>query len=203
MLTNEAFHTTLEEVFRFHAKKAPGLAIGISLVDQVRDRLGPVKERLNAIAETPGCLVDVIMVMTGCTIGNNYLRIIPGLGRFALTMFDRFDGRGVRGAVDLARIDPRRTPELAAFYHRTRSAEVQIGGPAREASRVKIMEEFDRIGRDIFRFENVWVIDHGKPPVASAGICASCGESFLIEESGVSRCAICQGRYAYYRKTPS
>ena len=52
MLTDSEFEKVTEEVFKFHTKRAPGLAIGVAMVDLARDLLGPVKGRLNVISET-------------------------------------------------------------------------------------------------------------------------------------------------------
>jgi len=52
MLTDSEFEKVTEEVFKFHTKRAPGLAIGVAMVDLDRDLLGPVKGRLNVISET-------------------------------------------------------------------------------------------------------------------------------------------------------
>lgn len=198
MLSEKEFEKVVEEVYRFHTKRAPGIAIGVAMVDLARQHLGTIKGKLNAIAETQACLSDVIQVMTGCTMGNRYLRVMKDLGRFALTLFDREDGNGVRVSIDLKKIDPKKTPELYKFFLRERDEEVQKGGEAREISGRKIVNELISVGRDIFRIERVKVREHGKPPMLPAAICQSCGESFLKRDESHKLCDFCSGINKYY-----
>ncbi len=198
MLSEKDFQQITEDIFRFHTKRAPGIPIGVAMVDLARQHLGPVKGRLNAISETQACLSDVLQVMTGCTMGNRYLRIMKDIGRYALTLFDREDGLGVRVSVDLAKIDRQKTPELFKFFRRERGEEVEKGGEAREASGRLILDEFLRIGRDIFRVQRVKVRQHGKPPMLHAAVCPECGESFLQRDDAHRRCDVCAGDGRYY-----
>jgi formylmethanofuran dehydrogenase subunit E len=197
MLSPKEFNEWTEKAFAFHTKRAPGIVIGVAMVDIAKERLGEVQTRLNAIAETQACIVDVIQVMLGCTFGNKYLRVVKELGHYAVTLFDRFDGRGVRVFVDVNKIDPQKTPELARFFKRTRDPEVKKGGEARIKSGQKIIEEFHSINKDIFGVEDVRVLDHGKPPMLRAGVCDSCGESFLVAD-GETTCKSCIGKLKYY-----
>ncbi|RCK81809.1 MAG: Formylmethanofuran dehydrogenase [Candidatus Ozemobacter sibiricus] len=198
MLSESEFLKITEEIYRFHTKRAPGIPIGVAMVDLARQHLGPIQGKLNAISETQACLSDVLQVMTGCTMGNRYLRVMKDIGRYALTLFDREDGRGVRVSVDLGKIDPQKTPELYKFFRRERGEEVEKGGEAREASGRLILEEFQRIGRDIFRVQRVRVRQHGKPPMLHAAICPECGESFLQRNEMHRRCDVCAGEAGYY-----
>jgi len=198
MLSTEEFKKILEEVFRFHTKRAPGLALGIVMVDFARELLGPVKGKLNAVAETQACLSDVIQVMTGCTIGNRYLKIFPDLGRFALTLYDREDGRGIRIFLDSQKVDSRETPELYKFIHRERDPSVQVGGEARDKSGEKIIAELEKVGRKIFTFQKVRLKEFGKPAMLPAKICEKCGESFLSRSEKHLICDFCNGSKKYY-----
>ncbi len=197
MLSRNEFDEWTEKAFAFHTKRAPGIVIGVAMVDLAKEKLGQVKTRLNAIAETQACIVDVIQIMLGCTVGNKYLRVVKELGHYALTLFDRFDGRGVRVFVDVSKIDPEKTPELARFFKRTRDPEVKKGGEARIKSGQKIIKEFHSIDRDIFGVENVRVIDHDKPPMLPAGVCEGCGESFLAV-ADEKKCQSCTGKLKYF-----
>ena len=131
-----------EKAAAFHRKRAPGLVIGIAMVAACSERLGEVKDKVNAICESILCLSDVIQLMTGCTLGNRYLKSLDKLGRFALTLYDRADGRGVRGSIDIAKVSEQETPELYKFFMRTRPAEVKAGGEARIKSGEQVIKEF-------------------------------------------------------------
>ncbi len=198
MLTPSEFEAMAERVFEFHRKRAPGIYIGIAMVDRALDEIGPIREKLNFYAETQACLSDVIQIMTGCTTGNRYLRVLKDLGRFAVTAFDRADGRGVRVSVDLSKLDFDRMPETSRFFHRQRDPAVQAGGPAREASGVKIMEEFRQYGSELLRVQKVRVRDHGKPPMLAAIVCGDCGESYLKRDEMHVKCDFCAGSTPYY-----
>ncbi|HNV70071.1 MAG TPA: formylmethanofuran dehydrogenase subunit E family protein [Candidatus Ozemobacteraceae bacterium] len=198
MLSSAEFEAMAERIFEFHRKRAPGIYIGIAMVDRALDELGPVTEKLNVYAETQACLSDVIQIMTGCTTGNRYLRVLKCLGRFAVTVFDRADGRGVRVSVDLTKIDIERMPETSRFFHRQRDPAVQAGGPAREASGMKIMEEFRQFGKELLRVQKVRVRDYGKPPMIAAAVCCDCGESYLKRDEMHVKCDFCSGTTPYF-----
>ncbi len=198
MLSQEEFNRLVTEVCKFHTKKAPGLALGVGMVDYALELLGPVKGKLNAITEAQACLSDVIQVMLGCTIGNRYLRVMGDIGRYAITLFDREDGRGIRVFLDPRKVDPKETPELHKFIHRTRDPSVQAGGPDREKSGEKILFEFEKVGRKVFGFQRVKVRNHAKPPMLPAKICPNCGESFLCRDGKHIVCDVCTNAKSYY-----
>lgn len=199
MMTPEEFREKTEATYRLHTKQAPGIPIAIAMIDLAREKLGPIKEKLNAVAETQACLSDALQIAAGCTVGNRYLRVLPSIGRYALTLFDRADGRGIRVSVDLEKLDPKVTPELCKFFHRARSPEVNKGGPAREASGQLIIAECEKVGYSMFKWEPVQIVAFGKPPMLPAVICPDCGESFLQREASHVRCDVCTGSQAYYR----
>jgi formylmethanofuran dehydrogenase subunit E len=198
MLDAKEKEQLIEKIFAFHHKRAPGIVIGVDMVELALEKLGPIKERLNAVCEGQSCLIDVLQVMTGCTYGNKYLRVINNLGRFALSLFDRFDGRGIRVSVNLKKIDSQKTPEMAKFFTRTRSKDVKEGGQARIDSALKIMAEYAGLQDSILEWEPVHIIDYKKPPMYPADICNSCGETFLIFASGETRCEACKGEVKYF-----
>lgn len=49
----------------------------------------------DAVSETRACIPDAVQLLTPCTIGNGWLKIVP-TGRFAMTMYDKHTGEGVR-----------------------------------------------------------------------------------------------------------
>lgn len=200
MLEQKEKEQLVEKIFAFHTKRAPAIPIGVEMVDLALEKLGTVKDKLNAVCEGRSCLVDVLQIMAGCTYGNKYLRILDNLGRFAFTLYDRHDGRGVRVYLNYDKIDAEKTPEMAKFFLRKRSPEIKNGGPKRRASGQKIMNEFKSLDYSIFDWEKVKVLDHGKPPMYPAAICDGCKESFLAVKEGQKKCLICQGEIEYYQK---
>src|SRR5512145_1834730 len=81
-------------VEEFHGHLAPGLIIGGFMVDlALKNR--PDCEFYDVICETSTCLPDAIQMLTPCTYGNGWLKIVD-TGRFALTVFDKYNGNGTR-----------------------------------------------------------------------------------------------------------
>jgi formylmethanofuran dehydrogenase subunit E len=197
-MTDNEILAWYDKAYQFHKKRAPGLAIGVALVAASQARLGPVKEKLNAICESTSCLCDIIQVMTGCTLGNRYLKTYEQLGRFALTLYDRADGRGARASIDIDKISADKTPELHNFFLRTRSLEVKAGGPARLKSGEQIIREFLLVRHEIIRVEDVYLLKFGKDKMLPAVRCQKCGESFL-RRADEEFCGVCSGEMRYYR----
>lgn len=197
-MTDEELQLWYEKAVNFHKKQVPGLFIAIVMTDLCRTRLGNVKDCLNIVCESVSCLTDVIQLMTGCTVGNRYLTIHANLGRFALTMFDRADGRGVRAYIDLDKIIAADTPELYRFFYRTRSAEVKAGGPARLESGKQIIKEFMTVREQIIGLQEVQLEKFGKPLKPGAARCPVCRESFL-QINGEEKCSVCRGDFRYYQ----
>lgn len=188
----------VEKVFAFHTKRAPGIPIGVCMVDWALELLGGKKETTWAISETEWCLPDAIQVAAGLTVGTRKLKIDGKYGRYALTLYDHQTGEGIRIYVDIRKIDPAKTPELHKFFHRTRGPEIEKAGEARTASNQKVIKEFDSVGRDILAWEKVKVKKTGKDPIPPAFICSNCGESALGESK--TTCDACDGNSYYHKK---
>jgi formylmethanofuran dehydrogenase subunit E len=93
----------LQVVQSFHGYTAPGVIIGGFMVNLAKGRL-PEGVLYNAICETSVCLADAIQLLTPCTIGNNRLKIL-NFGRFALSLYDKNRGDGLRVFLDPNKID--------------------------------------------------------------------------------------------------
>src|SRR5512139_1693635 len=88
------FEEYVERVRSFHGFAAPGVVIGGFMVDVAYQHL-PDKGLFDTICETAKCLPDAIQLLTQCTVGNGWLRVID-IGRFALSLYDKSGGEGVR-----------------------------------------------------------------------------------------------------------
>ena len=198
-LNNEEFLQLVEKVIAFHTKRAPGIAISVEMVNQAKERLGDVP-KLCAIAETRACLPDSIQYLLGCTIGNGNLKVLESLGRFALTLYDRQSGKGVRIYVDQNKIDKEKYSELYKFFRRDRAPEVKNFGPERKTSNALVIQQLVDCGRNIFTLEDVVINDTKKPPMLDCGICEKCCESFLKAKPEDKLCQYCSGELAYYKK---
>lgn len=199
VLNNEEFLQLVEKVYAFHTRRAPGIPIAIEMVNRAKERLGDV-QKLCAIAETRVCLSDAIQYVAGCTIGNGDLKVLESLGRYAMTLYDRKTGKGVRIFVDQKKIDKEKYSELYKFFRRERSEAVKNFGPERKVSNAQVVKEFIDSGRDIFSLEEVIVTNTKKPPVLECGICEKCGESYTKQKPEDKLCLYCAGELNYYEK---
>ena len=82
----------LDAVESFHGYRAPGVVIGGVMVDFAMQKL-PSNTLFDAISETTYCLPDAIQLLTPCTTGNGWLRVF-NLGRYALSLYDKYQGNG-------------------------------------------------------------------------------------------------------------
>ena len=89
--------TLLLKAGQLHGHYCPGLAMGVMASVFAINSLIESSEEMDdlvARAETMNCLLDGVQFVTGCTCGNNKLRIEEG-GHTAFTL-KRNDGRGIR-----------------------------------------------------------------------------------------------------------
>ena len=177
----------LEMVKAFHGHVAPGMVIGGFMVDLAHRNL-PQGEFFDAICETRKCLPDAIQILTPCTVGNGWLRIV-NLGRFALSLFEKYTGNGVRLYVDSQKLDG--WPELRAFFFKLK--------PKREQDFEALMGEVRLAQASIFGLQEVIVnLDSAKTHHRGAfAVCRSCGEGHPVEDG--ETCLGCQGEAPYLR----
>ena len=113
MQINRETHTAfLEEARKFHGYPAPGVIIGGYMVQAAKDAL-PRGVLYDAISETVQCLPDAIQMLTPCTTGNGWLRIFD-FGVYAMSLFDKRTGAGVRVWLDVGKLAP--YPETRAWF---------------------------------------------------------------------------------------
>jgi formylmethanofuran dehydrogenase subunit E len=179
--------------------RAPGIVIGAAMVEL---GLNALEEgaKLCIVAEAKACLTDAVQALTGCTVGNKYLKIYDEIGRYAISMYDRNTGKGVRVFVDLEKIKAEDTPELHKFFHRKRDPKVQTDLTARAASGKLVVEEFVNKNHDIFGVENILVKDLEKDKMLAVKVCPSCKESFTYEDEKQEQCLVCSKALEYYTK---
>jgi formylmethanofuran dehydrogenase subunit E len=176
----------------FHTYPAPGLLVGVYMVDYALELLKPPEGRkIYAVCETTKCLPDALQVMAHCTTGNHRLRVIP-IGKFAITLNGPADApyvNGVRVFVDGDKIQ--RYPTFALWYTKDPLFDPRTRGTA-------LIDEIIDAGRDLLSHEQVRVKVPQKLPWKSA-VCSICGEivpdNMLV--NGV--CSDCRSQ-SYYEK---
>ena len=93
----------IAQVLKFHGHAAPGVIIGGYMVEKARRAL-PGGILFDAVSETVQCLPDAVQMLTPCTVGNGWLRIC-NFGIYALSLYDKYTGEGVRVRLDVDKLD--------------------------------------------------------------------------------------------------
>jgi len=175
----------IEMIEAFHGHVAPGVVLGGFMVDLAYRNL-PQGEYFDAISETRSCLPDAIQLLTPCTVGNGWLRIID-LSRFALSLFEKYTGNGVRVYVDSQKLDD--WPELKAFFFKLK--------PKKEQDSEVLMGEINLAHTSIFGVQKVMVdLDSIQSHHRDAfAVCPLCGEGYPENDGKI--CLGCQGEAPY------
>lgn len=179
------FDEFLHLVKSFHGYLAPGVVIGGVMVDLAQRRLPP-NILYDAVSETRNCLPDAVQLLTPCTTGNGWLKVV-NLDRFALSLYDKYRGEGVR-----VFLDPVKTaawPEIEAWYLKLR--------PKQEQDSELLLEQIKDAGPEILGWHNITVRPQflGKRSRGRMVICPLCREAYPAQDGSV--CRGCQGEAPY------
>ncbi|MBP7585364.1 MAG: formylmethanofuran dehydrogenase subunit E family protein [Spirochaetes bacterium] len=175
----------LKALTEFHGNFAPGLFIGGFMVAAAIRRMTEY-EFFDAICESTACLPDAIQMLTPCTVGNGWLKII-NTGRFAITLYEKKSGDGVRVSLDAQKLD--RFPEIKNWFLRLSRKQ--------EQDQERLIREIQTAGEDVFFIRRVTVSPklRGKHAHGRVVICASCNEAYPEEDGEL--CRACQGMEIY------
>lgn len=169
----------------FHGYAAPGLLIGAYMVEKARAAL-PAGTLFEAVAESNKCLPDAVQLLTPCTIGNQRLKI-DNLGRYAVSLFDKYSGKGWRVSLDPEKM--RNWPEMYDWFFKIK--------PKRDQDSKKLEEEIRQAGDSICRIEPVIVQRKyvGSKHMGAIGVCPMCQEAYPVADGPI--CRGCQGEAPY------
>ncbi len=168
----------IDMVKSFHGYAAPGMVIGGFMVDLAYQHL-PKEGLFDSVSETPACLPDAIQLLTPCTIGNGWLRVID-TGRFALILYEKTQGEGIRVFLDPARLPA--WPEIKSWYLKLK--------PKKEQDFQLLIEQIKQAGSSIYGVQRVKVkpqLITGKKHRNEFTICPSCGESYPVDDGEICR----------------
>jgi formylmethanofuran dehydrogenase subunit E len=176
------FEEYVEKVRVFHGYPAPGVVLGGIMVD-VALRNMPEDGLFDAISETDKCLPDAIQLLTSCTIGNGWMRII-NTGRYALCLYEKHSGEGVRVFIDPEKL--KAFTELNNWFFSLK--------PRNEIDKERLMAEIKNSGDEILGIRHVSVDIKSLPSKEeySYALCRICKESYLVNDEGI--CLACQGK---------
>ncbi|MCF8050231.1 MAG: formylmethanofuran dehydrogenase subunit E family protein [Desulfobacterales bacterium] len=170
----------LQMIEAFHGFQAPGLVLGMYMVDWAKGLIGPEVEA-DAVVETRHCLPDAVQLFTPCTVGNGWLKIVDW-DKYALTLYDRRERSGHRVWLDLEKA--RSFPKLHNWFMR------QV--PKQELPLEELLPVILAAGRKVLSARAVVLTDlYRRCKKAGINICPSCGEAFAARYG--ERCAACRG----------
>ncbi|MBQ7617685.1 MAG: trehalose-binding protein [Desulfovibrio sp.] len=170
---------------KFHGYAAPGLLIGAYMVERAKREL-PAGTLFEAVVETDKCLPDAVQLLTLCSTGNRRLKVVS-LGRYALALYDKYSGQGVRVSLDSKKLEA--WPEIAAwFFKRKAKAEQDI---------TRLEEEIKACGDSCCNIQAICVQKHlvGHSHMQDIALCPVCGEAYPLEDGPI--CRGCQGDSPY------
>ncbi len=177
----------IEKVKAFHGSIAPGIIAGGIMVDIARMQL-PEGDFFDVVCETAHCLPDAVQLLTPCTIGNRWLKIVD-TGRYALSFYNKYTGDGIRVYLDANKLSG--WPAIRAWFLKEK--------PKKEQDLNSILDEFRRAGTDIYstgkvKVKSPYLTAPGKKHSAIA-LCPSCGEAFRTVLGQI--CPACSGEGPY------
>ena len=165
----------------FHGHVAPGLVIGTKMVSLAMDQL-PKDILFDAISETTSCLPDAVQMLTLCTIGNGWL-CVKDLGRYAVILYNKFQGDGVRVFLDSEKLAA--WPEFYNWFYKRKAKKDQDFD--------HLIEEIHTAAQKVLTIQTVkvkpsYLVRRSKGEIAT---CALCGEAFPNSHGSI--CRGCQG----------
>nr|HPK23103.1 formylmethanofuran dehydrogenase subunit E family protein [Smithella sp.] len=173
-----------------HGTLAPGLLIGGFIVDLAMKNL-PEGELFDAVCETPVCLPDAVQILTPCTIGNGWLSIV-NFGRYAVTLYEKYSGRGVRVYLDTEKLN--NWPEVRDWYLKKKKKDQQDAEV--------LFAQIKEAGHQLLSVQKVQVEPEKvrRKKMGPVGICPACGEAYPLKDGG--KCMNCQGATPYSSVVP-
>lgn len=176
-----SFEEYCEKVTTFHGYIAPGVIVGGFLVSYAQRSL-PGETIYDVICESRKCLPDAVQLLTPCTIGNGWLKILD-VGRFALVCYDKSSGDGVRVWVDVKKLG--QWPVINDWFFQLT--------PKPQQNKTALLQQIQAAGTDILSRTKIQVSAEFLHQHKHQGIliCPQCHEAYPSEH-GV-RCKVCQG----------
>lgn len=179
------FQEFKDKAAEFHGYPAPGLLIGGYMVEMAKAALPP-GILFEAVVESKKCLPDAVQLLTLCSIGNGWMKIIK-LGRYAVSLFDKYTGEGVRVSVDLDKLKD--WPEIQGWFLKL--------VPKKDQDTEKLFHEIETAGDTILRLERVTVQKRllGHSHMTRIEACPVCREAYPVSDGAI--CRGCQGEAPY------
>ncbi len=180
-----SYEEYLHLVKSFHGNLAPGLIIGGFIVDLAMKHL-PAGDFFDAVCETPVCLPDAVQILTPCTIGNGWLSVVP-FGKFAVTLYEKYSGRGVRVYLDMEKL--KAWPEIHDWYLKKKKKS--------EQNPDVLLAQIKEAGHQLLSIQQVQVEPEKvrRRKMGPVAVCPVCGEAYPTRDG--DKCRGCQGETPY------
>lgn len=173
-------------VKEFHGSLAPGLLIGGFMVDLALKNL-PKGEFFDAISETKTCLPDAVQLLTPCTVGNSWLKVLD-FSRFAISLYDKSTGEGIRVYIDPSKIE--KWPEIKNWFYKLKTK--------KEQNYRLLIDQIKEAGAGLCSMKKIRIKPEllgGHAHGSRIANCERCGEAFKIKDSPL--CPACRGGDPY------
>jgi formylmethanofuran dehydrogenase subunit E len=179
------FQEFKDKAAAFHGYPAPGLLIGGYMVEMAKAAL-PAGILFEAVVESKKCLPDAVQLLTLCSTGNNWMKIV-NLGRYAVSLFDKYTGEGVRVSVDLEKLEA--WPNIRGWFLKLT--------PKKEQDTEALFREIEEAGDTVLRLEKVTIQPRllGHAHMTRIEACPVCREAYPVSDGAI--CRGCQGEAPY------
>ncbi|WP_320176110.1 FmdE family protein [Maridesulfovibrio sp.] len=179
------FEEFKEVARKFHGYPAPGLLIGGYMVEEAKRHL-PADTLFDAVVETGKCLPDAVQLLTLCSYGNGWMKVIK-LGRYALSLYDKYTGEGIRIHIDTEKLE--NWPEIKAWFLKLK--------PKNDQDTDKLFAEICEAGHSLCSIAPVRILSDfmGHKHMRDIAICPSCKEAYPLSDGAI--CRGCQGEVPY------
>lgn len=170
----------LQRANAFHGCVSPGVLIGGIMVGMALENV-PESGLFDTICETLSCLPDAVQLLTPCTAGNGWMKIL-NLGRYAVCLYDKHTGDGVRVYVDQAKLQE--WDEIYSWFMKLKTKH--------EQDNVRLQEQILTAGQRICSIQPIHVKSGFRTARSKGiiGICSACGEAYPVRDGLV--CSGCQ-----------
>lgn len=180
-----SFEEFIDMARLFHNYPAPGLLIGGYMVEEAKRHI-PQGTLYEAISETSWCLPDAIQMLTPCTTGNGWMRVL-NFGVYAMSLYDKHTGEGIRVRLDIAKMPD--DSELRVWFQKKR--------PKPEQDSKRLREEIGMMGPDILSTHRICLRPDllTKRSKGTIAICPICGDAYPAVHGPM--CRSCKGESPY------
>ena len=170
---------------RFHGFPAPGLLLGGYMVENAKARM-PEGVLYEAMVETGKCLPDAVQLLTVLSVGNGWMRVV-NLGRYALSLYDKYTGAGWRVYLDSDKLD--HWPHMQSWLIKST--------PKKDQDTEALYREIEAAGDTVCSAYPIQIHERflGKSSMGEIGWCPVCREYYPTRDGAV--CRGCQGDAPY------